>query len=147
MSDHAISAPVLFLDVDGVLNRCGKSHQGIEDDKLALLRRIIIETECRIVLSSTWRLFERNLQRIKKEIELHDVTPDLSERTGAIYISKQRGDEIQAWLDTNPADCFCILDDDADMGELLPHLVKTDSFTGLTPDLACEVINRLSPTA
>ena len=58
---------VLFLDVDGVLNRCGKSAQGLEEDKVALLKQIVAATGCRIVLSSTWRKTQHQRERIEED--------------------------------------------------------------------------------
>lgn len=136
---------VLFLDVDGVLNRCGMSAQGLESDKLGLLRRIIMETGCNVVLSSTWRKFDRLLVRIKAEIELHDVTPCLDEIQGGLWTAQPRGMEISTWLGNHPqVERYVILDDDSDMGALKPHLVGTQSFIGLTPRIAAEVIERLN---
>jgi hypothetical protein len=136
--------PVLFLDVDGVLNRCGKSNQGLEADKIDLLRTIIRETNCRVVLSSTWRLNPTALKRVEKEIFIHDVTPDLGDKT-TLRKTVPRGREIAAWLKENKAGHFVILDDDNDMEELSSHLVRTESYTGLTREIAQEVIRRLSP--
>lgn len=42
---------ILFCDVDGVLNRCGLSGHGLEEDKLLLLQSIVEATGCKILLS------------------------------------------------------------------------------------------------
>ena len=149
------SASVLFLDVDGVLNRCGESNQGLESDKVALLKQIIAETGCRVVLSSTWRKHEHLMERITIMFEsfgsrLLGATPILDSKTSGawgspIWIAPCRGKEITQWIRENGTpDRFVILDDDDDMIDLLPKLVHTNSFTGLTPDLAREVIRRLN---
>ncbi len=143
---------ILFLDIDGVLNRCGKSAQGLEEDKVLLLKSIVEQTGCEIVLSSTWRKSEHNLERIKLlcrqrlGCELFGTTPIMDRKVDGLWRAEQRGTEIANWLEPwqhkNPR--FVILDDDADMGDLLPHLVKTDSFTGLTAEIAAEVIARFN---
>ena len=149
------SASVLFLDVDGVLNRCGESNQGLESDKVALLKEIIDATGCRVVLSSTWRKHEHLMERITIMFEsfgsrLLGVTPILDSKTSGawgspIWIAPCRGKEITQWIRENGTpERFVILDDDDDMLDLLPKTVLTDSFTGLTPDLAREVICRLN---
>ena len=152
------SASVLFLDVDGVLNRCGQSGQGLESDKVALLKTILDEARPRVVLSSTWRKFGHQLARATKMLEdighdLDDITPVLdAQSSGAwgasIWTSPKRSDEIKIWLARNPGvPRFVILDDDDDAGDsalLRPYLVKTNSFEGLTPDLAHDVIRRLN---
>ena len=53
--------PVLFLDIDGVLNsrECWDRLRGlrhkIDREKVALLNEVVAATDCRIVVSSTWR--------------------------------------------------------------------------------------------
>lgn len=143
--------PILFLDVDGVLNRCGKSAQGLETDKVELLGRIVAAANPYIVVSSTWRISERYLGRLKAVLfslnaRFAGVTPYHNDRTeGGIFFAKSRGNEIQEWLDTHGTpDKFVILDDDSDMAHLEPHLVSTQSFTGLTAEIADEVIRRLT---
>lgn len=144
--------PTLFLDVDGVLNRCGVSGQGLETAMVDQLRRVVTILNPRIVISSTWRLKEHQLDRLVRlcasiGAHLAGVTPDLSRSTtvGGIVLARPRHEEIQAWLDSNsPHGCFVILDDDArEMGPLLPHLVKTDSYVGLTVKEANQVITML----
>jgi len=131
--------PILFLDVDGVLNRCGHSAQGLESDKLDLLQWIVTRSRCDVVVSSTWRTLpdcKRRLLRAlaERDIEPIGCTPDLN---------CSRGTEISVWLKLNRAgENFVILDDDEDMGELLPHLVRTLSYGGLTSAIAAEVVNR-----
>ena len=141
---------MLFLDVDGVLNRCGKSPMKLEPDLLANLVRIVEETDCRIVLSSTWRIMDRAMKELKFAFDdlgiiLDGATPDLCHvMENGIYAAKERGHEIQAWMDDNftPAR-FCILDDNTDMAHLLPKLIKTDSFEGLTDAITERVISSL----
>ena len=56
-----IEMKIVFLDIDGVLNFGGCTERapsgciGILDDKLILLKRIIDETNAKIVLVSTWK--------------------------------------------------------------------------------------------
>ena len=53
---------LVFLDVDGVLNcadtedMCGR-YIGIEDQKVELLKKLVEETNSRIILVSTWKFF------------------------------------------------------------------------------------------
>jgi hypothetical protein len=140
----------LFLDVDGVLNRCGASGHGLESDKIALLKEIVDATGCGIVLSSMWRKSPDAVGRLDAVLTAaqilwdREMTPVLDRQIGQLWVTDTRGREIQHWLNRNPVQAFVILDDDADMGALLPHLVKTDSFTGLTPEIAAEVIRRFN---
>ena len=54
---------ILFLDVDGVLNKLGSF---IELNKTLILRlkKIIHETQCKIVLSSDWRLSQNHKKQL-----------------------------------------------------------------------------------
>jgi hypothetical protein len=129
----AMPCSVLFLDVDGVLNRCGKSAQGLETDKCEMLARIVAEANPVIVVTSTWRTFERGMERLHllfRQIgaRFGGITPYTGRTEGGLYIAKARGNEIQEWMDGNGTpQRFVILDDDSDMGHLLPHLIKTQS--------------------
>ena len=148
------SCSVLFLDVDGVLNRCGKSAQGLETDKVKMLERIVAVANPIIVVSSTWRIFDRRMNQLhlifsEMGARFGGVTPYHNNKTeGGIYIAKSRGNEIQEWMDDNGTPSrFVILDDDSDMGHLLPNLVKTESFVGLTPEITQRVIDALNSQA
>ena len=54
-SEPPRSAPILFLDVDGVLNVFGQKSEHTKR-AVAQLHRVIEESQCDIVLSSTWRI-------------------------------------------------------------------------------------------
>ena len=147
---------ILFLDIDGVLNACDGS--GLNTDKVALLKEICDATDCRVVLSSSWRLNDRQLCRVVDMLHsmgssLLGVTPDLSCKHGTLYKSLPRWLEIDRWVRGTLPKLFpalqsgfkdVILDDEADMGPLAHLHVRTDSHTGLTPELAREVIRRFN---
>lgn len=148
---------VLFLDVDGVLNcdattdRCETGERGVDEDKCALIRKIITETGAKIVVSSTWRkrsewlrhLFKRLGRKMRDEME--GCTPVLdSRRPSGIWSATTRGEEIMAFVAKNPhIKKFVILDDADDMDPLRADLVQTDGRVGLTPEIAEKVIDRL----
>lgn len=108
----------LFLDVDGVLNSVSwyraewnKDHvypQGDFDPKcVEIVNRIVKETGCKVVVSSSWRA-EINLQSIFDKaglkFKIHSITP----------FGVHRGCEIRDWLasETEPY-VYAILDEDA----------------------------------
>jgi hypothetical protein len=144
----------LILDVDGVLN--GHGVRGLDPEKLDLIAHIVQQTGCVICLSSTWRRLPDQRGRLihallDRGVELEYQTPILDEASGSIFSAKTRTDEIQSWLSSvrrrHTLESFVILDDDPSCeiyGDLLPHLVKTDTYTGLTPAQAQEVIERLN---
>lgn len=137
---------ILFLDVDGVLNNrdafiTNKGRGGkILDDaciaRLASLLEACKPRKVKVVLSSTWRLYDGHVAilrtRLRKfGVRIHSKTDDQG---------PTRGDEICRWLDANKPKLsekrnFLILDDDSDMlPEQLPFFVQTSMKTGLTDE-------------
>jgi len=128
---------VLFLDVDGVLNHYGSiALLAISDPKLRLLEKIVNESGCKIVVSSTWRKLPETRRVLMKRLGYRNLRVYDWTTTKYWKIGQVRGDEIQAWLDEHPnVTNYVIVDDDADM---LPHqmsrFVKTNGHDGLTND-------------
>lgn len=174
---------VLFLDIDGVLNSenwfayriyCVKNNMVnilmnfvdtddrnikhkltmLDDRAIANLNRIIEETGCKVVLSSSWRssiesenIFTQNLLKLKGfKYEFYDVTP----RLWFSDFSIRRGEEIKFWLDKesekHEIESFVILDDDSDMlPEQINNFIHVDGQVGLTDRdvlTAIEILNR-----
>lgn len=133
---------VLFLDIDGVCNS-EKHFQGSDemfgiDPYMAfLVGKIVIETDCEIVLSSTWRLSKEGIRHVEKRVhKILDVTPQSAHGF--------RGDEVKMWLAKHPeVTRYAILDDDLDFHGFQP-LFKTTWKHGLTADIAEQVINYLN---
>jgi len=151
---------LLFLDVDGVLNsrawmtenqaamqaERGNMFHHLNPEAGALLQRTLDEVQdvC-IVLSSTWR-FNHPPEELKRWFALTGLhapivgyTPEIltPEHLKPLRRDLQRGLEIQWWLrtflpDTYQDACVAILDDDLDMGDLLPCLTQTRFQTGFT---------------
>lgn len=130
---------ILFLDVDGVLNsrdECGLD--GLGDSHLLQLNRIVDETGCQIVLTSSWRLADDLLAKLRLASDRHGIplwiesTPDLS---------GDRAEEVQAWIAANGPCVGVVIDDDCDGFETTGlRCVQTSVDHGLTPELATEVI-------
>lgn len=149
---------LIFLDIDGVVNTlmisnrpfkgqkrpqkdgfyfdlCSPSDNRVSNKQAIMwLNKLCIEVGAKIIISSTWRRNEFDWfdaetalknSGLFRFIEIAGATPKL----GTI-----RGKEIQAWLNkhysNNNEYDFIILDDDADMGELLPHLIQCDTDRG-----------------
>lgn len=139
---------VLFLDIDGVVN-CKTTTQrhrgyiGIDPYMAFLVGKIQLDTDCRVVLSSTWRMWPDSRDEVKKQVvNFIDVTPNLGDgsRFGSV-----RGKEIAAWLNEHPnVEKYAILDDDKDMlEEQLPHFFNTSWDTGITEEIAKQVTDYL----
>ena len=138
---------ILFLDVDGVLNNktvlSEKGLFGICDNMLELLSQIIKETNAKIVLSSTWRLYPKAIEELKfkfhpMKLEIFDQTIEIKPKKLSLLV--ERKEEINEWLERNEVDNFAILDDDPD-AEIKGHFFKTNFETGLTQQITNEVIN------
>ncbi len=142
---------IIFLDIDGVVNTlmistepfntrrgnisrdgfyfdlCDSSDGRVSNQQAVIwLNKLCKDTGAKIVISSTWRRFEKEYTTeqclrnsgLLPEIEIIGATP---------YIGGERGDEIQDWLEEHYPEGnvdFVILDDDSDMGELVSHLVR-----------------------
>lgn len=173
---------VLFLDIDGVLNSsnwfdyvqyCIKNDMRdrvlnfveindehikrklsmIDDRAIANLNRIVEETGCKVVLSSSWRssresdnAFIEYIFKLKGfKYELYDVTP----RIWVKEFGTQRGEEIQLWMDKesekNEIESYVILDDDSDMlPKQMSNFIHVDGQVGLIDKdvfTAIEILN------
>jgi hypothetical protein len=166
-------AKIIFLDIGGVLvNRQSlMKASGLRSTAwpscVEALNSVTKETGAQIVISSTWRYFHKQmgyespLTFMRAKLAEWGVTgkvigctPDLARKTNgsALYVAVERGDEIQAWLDSEsyerrPVESFCIVDDDADMKHLLSRLVRTDFAEGFTQAHAARAIEMLSHPA
>ena len=134
---------VLFLDIDGVLNntRTEKSFgdlMAIDPAMAALVQRIVRNTGCEIVLSSSWRLFQNGRDEIERKIcKFADITP---------ILHAPRGYEIKVWLTLHPEiQHYAILDDaDSILPEHRANFFQTAWESGLTEDIALAVEKHLN---
>lgn len=137
---------ILFLDVDGVLNswKTGGRY-ALKRACLRRLEKIVRDTDCKIVLSSTWRRDEYALKRLKRVLKYRGI---VLYSTTSYIPSGPRGLEIQAWLVQNPNPNgykFAIVDDDSDMlDHQLPHFFQTDGEYGMTDTIAYRIIYHLN---
>ena len=153
MGNNGSRGPVIFLDVDGVLNGRATRSDGDHSPHPTLLdhvAHIVRSSGCRVVLSSTWRLEERSRSQVvtalgTRGVRLEDVDTPNMENT----YSGDRVDEIFSWLETHSPECTrWVAIDDMDlvkMNERLQaaHFVRTDDGVGITAAGAEEVIAKL----
>jgi hypothetical protein len=122
---------VIFLDVDGVLNlQRTLSPWSLNKACLKRLKNIIDRTDCKLVLSSTWRKFPKAVHKLNwAGLSFYGYT----DQDGPY-----RGFEIQRFLDAHPEiEEYVILDDDGDMlDSQLRHFVQTTMEYGLSDTLA-----------
>ena len=166
----------LFLDFDGVLNTASYAKrlrkEGIDPfdefgaffdpDTISNLKSIVEQTDCKIVLSTTWR--NEGLMRMRalwKDRNLPDeifsMTPMLlsitynDARSGELFTIPERNAkalEIQAWLNRyapEPYQYVIVDDENVFFPYQQEHLVQTEEYDGLTmkkAQLAIVVLNR-----
>lgn len=159
--ENIIHNKVIFLDIDGVLNdsrtpdRAPAGFIGIDRNKVALLKRIVENTNAIIVLTSTWKSeWERDPSLRSEDGQYLDDM--LSEQGLTIYDKtadrvSNRGYGINRWLFDHPeVESWVVLDDDVFMDYscmgIMPHLVKSVyRFPGgLTSELADQAIAKLN---
>lgn len=130
--------PIIFLDFDGVIMTAQPESRFRKPDSRAIdnLNRLVFVTGGFVVISSTWR--GMGLGRCRAILRDGGFTGKPIGITPSLHLSPRdtycRGDEIAAWLqrwrqERRP---ILILDDDYDMGPLLPRLIRTKSVIGLT---------------
>lgn len=143
---------IIFLDVDGVLNTpklIGKfGFDFIDDVLVALVARIVRETGAGIVLSSTWRIEDKNREMVVRALSRHgleifDCTPVIERSGGWVEGSwVRRHEEIGAWIRNNTVEKFAIIDD-LDDAAIEGSFFQTDEDVGLTVEIAERVIKHL----
>lgn len=118
----------------------------LDDGAIDLLKTIVESTNSEIVLSSSWRWYKESREKIKEQLQKHnlkfiDITPTRTDKT------LKREEEIQIWLDSHPEVVnYVILDDEKISCEnMKKHHVKTTFSRGLTIEsaqTAIEILNR-----
>ena len=111
------SPPLLFLDVDGVLNRTvGATHIRLDADLVARFEEILARSGAQIVFSTFWREFDGYLEYALRR---HGVTAVVAGRTAGTPTTSTtkgvRGVEIAEYLAKHHPRCrrYAILDDRA----------------------------------
>ena len=118
----------------------------LDDGAIDLLKTIVESTNSEIVLSSSWRWYKESREKIREQLQKHnlkfiDITPTRTDKT------LKREEEIQNWLDSHPEVVnYVILDDEKISCESMKkHHVRTTFSRGLTIEsaqTAIEILNR-----
>jgi hypothetical protein len=140
------SDPVLFLDVDGVLNRHGDHEAGhalIRPDCAARLQRVIDATNPAVVISSAWRyqvlMGALTVRGFEYLLVSHGIRARVVGVTGkegdeqtedGRTSGAQRARQILTWVAANGVKRWAAVDDTA--VEVGDRLVRTDGDAGLT---------------
>eukprot|EP00405_Crypthecodinium_cohnii_P052417 CAMPEP_0206600728 /NCGR_PEP_ID=MMETSP0325_2-20121206/46029_1 /ASSEMBLY_ACC=CAM_ASM_000347 /TAXON_ID=2866 /ORGANISM="Crypthecodinium cohnii, Strain Seligo" /LENGTH=238 /DNA_ID=CAMNT_0054112209 /DNA_START=124 /DNA_END=839 /DNA_ORIENTATION=+ len=135
---------IVFLDIDGVLNRTRDAkHVRLDEDLVARQRDFVKSADTGIVLSTYWRAFTDYIRFILSRYKIPqerviDRTPGrghLGWRASDDKAYESRSHEIIEWLSQHPeVESFVILDDReaAGLGVLAPHFVHVKTEVGLT---------------
>lgn len=133
---------ILFLDVDGVLNRTG-FHPGesvglrswIEPELARRLCDVLEATHASVVLISDWRC-GRELPQLREELAAAGVACSLLGATPVLGQARWR--EVEAWMVEHGVglESIVIVDDTYDMGPLTARFVRTSPLNGLDEDSA-----------
>lgn len=144
---------ILFLDFDGVITTY-KSGWTFDPAKLKLLDIILQKTNCKIVISSSWR--SSTLEETVESLhflpfidKVIGVTPYLdlpTKQNGWEFSTPFKGLEIEAYLNLLDKDVpYAILDDDTDfLWTQRDHFVHTNPYYGLSIEDVNKVINILN---
>ncbi|HRC57323.1 MAG TPA: HAD domain-containing protein [Kofleriaceae bacterium] len=128
--------PVVFLDVDGVLNRvgyCPERSEGLRDwiepDLAQQLDRAVRDIDGQLVLSSDWRR-GRELEVLREELRAAGIEAPLIDVTPVLETA--RWQEIIAWCDARHCSLgqIAVIDDRMDMGPLAQRFVRTSPLCG-----------------
>lgn len=149
---------VLFLDIDGVVNKREnfnpKGMMGpypIDAYCAFLVGRIVLQTGCEVVLSSSWRHHPDGVKTVSERVvPLLDKTGNhkwdgkIRHARGRDWPHDLRGDEVNDWLAEHPeVERYAILDGDSDFYDEQP-LFQTTFKDGLTDEIAQQVIDYLN---
>ncbi len=143
-----MSKPVIFLDIDGVIetiywekdqdgtwsyNVHKYGHEEINNKQaIGWLNELYKKVPYDVVVSSSWR-YKMNKDEFQELFTRSGFDPKIKVIDTTPILYQQRGLEIQKWLDDNNfKEKFIIIDDDSDMCQLLPFLVRCDCQLGFT---------------
>ena len=154
---------IIFLDFDGVMDTAYYDHmlskQGLpgndpygtvfDPNCVHNLRRIIDNTGADIVVSSSWKHF----MTYKEFLEMWDargLPGFVTDVTPIPNMRRNRGDEIDAWLNECNVECQYVIIDDLDGSNFnehqIPRLLVVNPFFGLDEDTAERAIYLLNNT-
>lgn len=144
-----MSIKVLFMDIDGVVCNDNVGREDWDPVCVLMLKKAILETGVKVVMSSTWRIVapELMMERLKDfrmETLLHEdyQTKDLI----GPFQKYNRSDEIKEWLSRHPeVEKYVIVDDDKSLFDKyhLDEMVLTHEGKGFNYRDYKKVIEKL----
>ena len=154
-----MSDRIVFLDFDGVVipsksiaEALGNAKRFIKGERVFdkactdRLNLILQKSEADLVICSGWRKEDRIRANMVQVLIENGVKIDSQRYLGVTPedSSRQRGWEIQIWINKHQFDGkFVILDDESDMSPLMSFLVNTNPGVGLTDKDVAEALQIL----
>lgn len=141
---------VLFLDIDGVVclhkDKDWNNEEEIFDAACCRkLQEIVSATGCKLVLSSSWRLFPESIRSMFRQLKPFGVTRE--NFLGRTPLRGERGDEIMAYLKKRPQiETFVAVDDERFYSRAFPQdrLILTKPESGITENVKNACIRKLN---
>ena len=141
---------VLFLDIDGVVclhkDKDWDNEEEIFDAACCRkLQEIVSATGCKLVLSSSWRLFPESIRSMFRQLKPSGITRE--NFLGRTPLRGERGDEIMAYLKKRPQiETFVALDDEPFYSSAFPQdrLILTKPESGITENVKNACIRKLN---
>ncbi|MDE6721513.1 MAG: hypothetical protein K2J84_05125 [Bacteroidaceae bacterium] len=144
---------IIFLDFDGVMNTAYYNHvlskkglsgndsfgTAFDPNCIRNLKKITDETNADIVISSSWKHFMtyKDFCDMWKYRGLPGFVTDV---TPTPAVRRNRGDEIDAWLNECDVECQYVIIDDLDGNNFnehqLPRLLVVNPYNGIDEDIA-----------
>lgn len=144
---------VLFLDIDGVINKFKFYKNGgldctLDKDCIRRLSNVVEKTGCVIVISSTWKYSNHLMDTLEEELFPFLPKGCVAGCTPNDPLRPYREEEIQKYLQQHPEiENYVIVDDyDFELKSFLGkgHIVITDALEGLTEEDMNECIKILN---
>ena len=141
---------VLFLDIDGVVclhkDKDWDNEEEIFDAACCRkLQEIVSATGCKLVLSSSWRLFPESIRSMFRQLKPFGITRE--NFLGRTPLRGERGDEIMAYLKKRPQiETFVAVDDEPFYSRVFPkdRLILTKPESGITEIIKEACIRKLN---
>ncbi len=132
---------VIFLDIDGVLQLLGSDTEEFDEKSCKNLKRILTATGCKLVLTSSWRLYASYRAMLFEFLKPYSITRD--DFIGKTKLLESRAKEIYSYLKKHTEiEDYIILDDEDMASPLIPQgkQFKTDPQKGITKSIADKCI-------
>ena len=140
----------LFFDIDGVVclhkeNANWSEEELFDADCCRRLKEILLATGCKLVLSSSWRLFPDSVRQMFRQFKPFGITK--GDFLGRTPLLDERGEEILTYLRRHPYITeYIALDDEPFYGSTFPRerLILTEAESGITEEIREKCIKKLN---